>query len=278
MGETAVVQLSEVRTASRMALLVKYIIPEDGDEVQHPNVFSMQGSSSSVTLGTIKRSFPLPGSYHFRFLHSSGGEKVWLDVSEDGASVPSGHDGIFAKISRIANSNGNGIAPINTQTPAPQGDKSARTSERLINFDSDGGLSPVANKREASVPTAASYSMPTSSSAPSILSSASDDLIGFNAAIETAATSSRNSSNVDLFGLESLQPVLAPLPPQQQQQQQGGMARPAMSAMGGLVRPPPQNGGGFGDPFSGLGSTTGPRGPVPANPYQQPRAPNRPGI
>lgn len=263
-----------------MALLVKYIIPEDGDEVQHPNVFSMQGSSSSLTLGALKRSFPLPGSYHFRFLHSSGSEKVWLDVSDDGASVPSGDDGIFAKISRIANSNGNGIAPINTQTLAPPSDKSARTSERLINFDIDGGLSPVANKIEASVPTAASYSIPTSSSAPSILSSASDDLIGFNATIETTASSSRNPSNVDLFGLESLQPVLAPLPPQQQQQQQqqGGMARPAMSAMGGLVRPPPQNGAGFGDPFSGLGSTPTPRGPVPANPYQQPRAPNRPGI
>ena len=96
------------------------------------------------------------------------------------------------------------------------------------------------------------------------MSSASDDLIGFNATIEpTATSSSRSSSNIDLFGLDSLQPVLV-----NSMQQQ---PRPQMSAMGGMVRPATMGGS---DPFSGLTSNA-PRGP-PTNPYQQPRPPIRP--
>lgn len=252
-----------------MAMFVKYFIPEDGDEQLHPNVFKIQQQGQQVALGTIKKSFPLPGSYHFRFLHCAGNNgsssRVWLDVVDDDALIPVTDDGILAKVSRIHNNrcegqegrNINGASfpsKINTQ----QSEKSRPTSEKLINFDSDsGGLSPISKSVDSrgSSTTAAGIN----------LSSGSDDLIGFNATLEpvVSSSSSRNPSNIDLFGLDSLQPV--PAAPMQQQ------PRPAMSAMGGMVRP--ASAGGFGgDPFSGLGAS-GAR--APPNPYQ-PRPPNRP--
>jgi len=266
-----------------MALSVKYFIPEDGDDATHPNVFSVQKGTSAVTLGAVKRAFPLPGSYHFRFLHVAGSVKVWLDVLDENAVVPSGDDGIFAKISRsssaFTSTSTSNLSPISTVQSSA--DKQSRTSERLINFDSDsGGLSPIASKSEPklSVPAmpGSNTQVPaSSSSSANILGSASDDLIGFNAAIEVTASSSssRNSSNIDLFGLDSLQPVIATQIPQQQPHQQHQSTRPGMPAMGGMVRPVAN---GFGDPFSGLGQGPNQRSSQqpPPNPYQPRGAPN----
>lgn len=77
-------------------MFIKYFIPEDGDDQQHPNVFQIQ--SSKPTLDQIKKSFPLPGLYHFRFLKVINGIKVWLDTVDGNINVPV-HDGsITAKV------------------------------------------------------------------------------------------------------------------------------------------------------------------------------------
>ncbi len=97
---------------------VKYFVPEDGDEQSHPNVFKVQGCSSvsALTLGLLKKSFPVEGAYHFRFLTSLPGNKtkVWLDILEDSSSVPTveGNSEVFAKVSRI------GVQHYNPQVPS----------------------------------------------------------------------------------------------------------------------------------------------------------------
>lgn len=83
---------------------VKYFIPEDGDDSQHPNVFIIPDNGSSPTLQQIKSSFPLPGKYHFRFLREIDRMKVWMDITDDTAPVPLQNGAVFVKIARISSS------------------------------------------------------------------------------------------------------------------------------------------------------------------------------
>mmetsp|Transcript_9665 Transcript_9665/g.11004 ORF Transcript_9665/g.11004 Transcript_9665/m.11004 type:complete len:198 (-) Transcript_9665:684-1277(-) len=80
---------------------ILYFIPEDGDVESSPNVFSLS-SSSPVSLGEIKKNFPLPGAYHFRFKKAFKNTYVWLDVNNDEDLAPV-HDGvILSKVSRLS--------------------------------------------------------------------------------------------------------------------------------------------------------------------------------
>ena len=65
---------------------VQYFILEDGDDMNHPNVFDINDSflvHNGVQVGTIKEYFPLPGKYHFRFLKKIGPTQVWMDIKDD---------------------------------------------------------------------------------------------------------------------------------------------------------------------------------------------------
>ena len=47
--------------------LVYYWVPVDGDRESKPNVYLLHESPDNLCVGDILRSFPLPGTYHFRF-------------------------------------------------------------------------------------------------------------------------------------------------------------------------------------------------------------------
>ena len=119
-------------------VFVKYFVPEDGDDHKHPNVFKVHGcaSISALTLGLLKKSFPVEGNYHFRFLTSVPGAnaKVWLDVMDDTAALPQAEGNeIFAKVSRI------GVQRSNIVQQAPS---SSSVPTRLVRQGS--GSSPTA--------------------------------------------------------------------------------------------------------------------------------------
>ncbi|CAN0338378.1 unnamed protein product, partial [Discosporangium mesarthrocarpum] len=84
--------------------MIRYFIPSDGDDPDHPNVFQLH--SSSVTNGTVrfadvKARFPLPGSYHFRFKKKFRDGFVWVDMSDGSTIVPS-YEGVYtAKVARL---------------------------------------------------------------------------------------------------------------------------------------------------------------------------------
>ena len=54
------------------------------------NCFIIGKPAEMVTLGQIRTDFPLPGSYHFRFMYTyqSSACKVWLDLPSDESIVP----------------------------------------------------------------------------------------------------------------------------------------------------------------------------------------------
>lgn len=59
---------------------IQYYVPEDGDELEHPNVLLIEKPISKITLSDIRKvlyynstqykAFPIPGTYYFRFKRS----------------------------------------------------------------------------------------------------------------------------------------------------------------------------------------------------------------
>ncbi len=80
---------------------VFYFVPEDGDDVKSPNVFSLGRAADKVRLGDVKKTFPLPGAYHFRFKKAFKSTFVWMDVLDDFEVVPRFDGAILAKVSRL---------------------------------------------------------------------------------------------------------------------------------------------------------------------------------
>mmetsp|Transcript_18607 Transcript_18607/g.26200 ORF Transcript_18607/g.26200 Transcript_18607/m.26200 type:complete len:320 (-) Transcript_18607:109-1068(-) len=91
--------------------VIRYFIPEDGDSEEYPNVFLTTKSQTgfSPKLREVKKAFPLPGRYHFRFkaplIPGTDREKnaipVWMDCVDDNQNVGVWRNAIFAKVSRI---------------------------------------------------------------------------------------------------------------------------------------------------------------------------------
>lgn len=91
---------------------IKYFLPEDGDNEENPNVFLAPKPSRPgypPLLGQIKDTFPLPGSYHFRFktalVPGTDRDKhavaVWMDCVDDSKPVPVWQNSIVAKVTRL---------------------------------------------------------------------------------------------------------------------------------------------------------------------------------
>lgn len=51
---------------------VYYVVTTDGDDFQAPNAFRVPKKNSLVTLADVRRYFPLPGTYHFRYPNLCG--------------------------------------------------------------------------------------------------------------------------------------------------------------------------------------------------------------
>mmetsp|Transcript_5698 Transcript_5698/g.12932 ORF Transcript_5698/g.12932 Transcript_5698/m.12932 type:complete len:321 (-) Transcript_5698:136-1098(-) len=92
---------------------IRYYLPEDGDHEDTPNVFLSPKPSRPgypPLLGQIKGSFPLPGSYHFRFKtalvpgtdRDKNALAVWMDCVDDSQPVPVWQNSIIAKVTRIS--------------------------------------------------------------------------------------------------------------------------------------------------------------------------------
>jgi len=109
---------------------IRYYIPEDGDNENHPNVFLLpsstkpsstgesSGSGMSPKLGDIRSAFPVPGNYHFRFkcplVPGTDREKntisVWMDCYNDNSRVGVWKNTIFAKVTRIHDNDATGAS------------------------------------------------------------------------------------------------------------------------------------------------------------------------
>lgn len=204
-------------------LFIVDLIAEDGDDISHPNVFSI-GNLQSPTLGDIrkvkhKRSrqnngllyfilyhhsktltstplhvqlFPVPGRYHFRYLKNVGNMTVWMDAVDDALVVPPFEGRIFMKASRISD------APQRPPSDIPRQQQQSQQQQQHHQSPSRNSPSPNNNASRITIPK------PPSSSE-TLLAFGSDDIheddMQSASNNQMGGGSFMDSNNNDLIGL-----------------------------------------------------------------------------
>ncbi|AFZ81451.1 hypothetical protein BEWA_008620 [Theileria equi strain WA] len=83
--------------------LLLYVISNDDDNWETPNalLIPLKSPDSSVTLGDLRKIFPIPGTYHYRIKSKHGNGFVWLDVTRDDEILRHVDNVIYMKILRV---------------------------------------------------------------------------------------------------------------------------------------------------------------------------------
>lgn len=97
--------------------MLNYFVPEDGDTSDHLNVVPLP-RVEQLRLQHVKKCFPLPGDFHFRFKTAFEGTYVWLDVVNDADPVPDFNGLVIAKIARVQRESST-RPPERTESPKP---------------------------------------------------------------------------------------------------------------------------------------------------------------
>lgn len=179
---------------------VRYFVPEDGDDLNHPNAFRVN-SSGSLSLGEVKKAFPLPGTFEFRMLKQIGGRNVWWDLRNDSDAIAG--NAVLLKAYRVLTA---------SPTPAPVAASPAQreTARPVVReeglLDLNDSSPTVAAPMSTPTPT-----QPVKAAAPAPLippASFDDDLLGIHSApSSSSAPAKSNAFAVDPFGLNTLQPA-----------------------------------------------------------------------
>ena len=82
--------------------LIYYYVPQDKDDPDCPNVFGVPYNKTVLKLSHIYQSFPLKGTYIFRFKFQAEGQIVWLDLPDVDAKLPTFKDKVHVKATRVS--------------------------------------------------------------------------------------------------------------------------------------------------------------------------------
>lgn len=139
--------------------MLNYFVPEDGDSSDHYNVVPLP-RVEKIRLQDVKKCFPLPGEFHFRFKTPFEGTYVWLDIVDDNEAIPDYNGLIISKVARVARSSRSKPAVsvktsaeaqnapdlIETSEPTPKASQEeTASSQKAFNDDLVGLLSePIA--------------------------------------------------------------------------------------------------------------------------------------
>lgn len=79
-----------------------YYIPEDEETPKQLNCFLIHKHTDKVTLEDIRKYFPVPGQYFFRFQFVHQKNIVWLDVTNENCKLPRIDGVITIKATRLS--------------------------------------------------------------------------------------------------------------------------------------------------------------------------------
>jgi hypothetical protein len=219
---------------------------------------SQVAAKGDIRFGEVKKHFPLPGQYHFRFRKSFRNGFVWLDLSDDSAIVPVCEGVYMAKVSRLS-APGAGIQQPN----AAVGASMAAGASLLSPASAAGGKVGGRPHSVARLVSVGEHDWPKAG--PTMPAAGSEgDLLGMSTG--TAGSSSGGTSmgsnpgvgSDDLLGMFNAAPqaqTRVPPPPQPLQPNMGSSSpvQQARYNASGFPSPPP----------------AGPRNPMQAPPQQQ---------
>lgn len=79
-----------------------YFIPEDNDSPKQLNCFLIHKQIDKVSLEDIRRHFPVPGSYFFRFQYIHQKNLIWMDFTNESCKLPRCEGVITIKATRLS--------------------------------------------------------------------------------------------------------------------------------------------------------------------------------
>mmetsp|Transcript_56796 Transcript_56796/g.164790 ORF Transcript_56796/g.164790 Transcript_56796/m.164790 type:complete len:445 (+) Transcript_56796:184-1518(+) len=86
-------------------IIVRYEVQNGDDGERDLAAFPLPSASAALTLGHVRKSFPVPGRYHFRFkatsLDGGFGGYIWMDLANDAEVVPFFRGDICMKALRV---------------------------------------------------------------------------------------------------------------------------------------------------------------------------------
>jgi len=167
-------------------VVVRYEVQNGDDGEREMAAFPLVTSESTITAQHVRRQFPVPGRFHFRFkapsLDGSFGDFLWMDLCNDAETVPMWRGDICMKALRlpdnadaarefesVPNSTLSAMAEATSAVPMPAYSPPPASSPAL---GSPGGSSPLGTPRwqgfdEAPSPASFEPEERVSSSAPS---------------------------------------------------------------------------------------------------------------
>jgi len=128
-------------------VLVYYHVPSDQDDGSIPNAFAMplQAGCRDLKLKELRKSFPLPGTYHFRFkmrVEGPGdGRVVWMDITNGESNLPRFDDHIVSKVLRLSwqdtgATNGTASSSSDANASPARGPSAAKQASRSVPLNS----------------------------------------------------------------------------------------------------------------------------------------------
>lgn len=200
-----------------MSTKIYYIIPEDGDDEAHPNVFIVPLPQNQVKVKDVKKSFPLKQHhYHFRFKRQLQNKFIWLDVVDDFATPPNYEGLFFCKVVRVEQALGNesfkpSVQPT-TQTNESNSSKKKSTEKPLVsNNDKNDSLFEWTDMDDAQPQMPSS--MPTSAKSSTNNNNANDllDFLG-SMPVNNQTPTSNMDFNWDSDPFQSAAPMFTAAP------------------------------------------------------------------
>jgi hypothetical protein len=151
-------------------------------------------SAHAPSLGQVRKAFPLPGTYHFRFLRTVNNMTVWMDAVDDNMALNAYEGTIFLKASRIGDNS--------LRLPQQQQQQQPRAP-------SSSAAAPAAGHREQPQQRSSSSSGGSAPSRSNLLQFSGDDNDhhGTAAAPAVAVASFLEVDADDLIGLNSPEPA-----------------------------------------------------------------------
>mmetsp|Transcript_17064 Transcript_17064/g.28494 ORF Transcript_17064/g.28494 Transcript_17064/m.28494 type:complete len:280 (-) Transcript_17064:883-1722(-) len=233
-------------------MLVSYFIPEDGDAKEHPNVFSCE--ANTLTLSELRKAFPVPGKYHFRALKAVGDMNVWLDLVDEAGVVPPYRGEVVLKVSRIS-LGGAARQSSGTFSPGVSQQQTQSTSSSPRTRDEGRGQSQSMGATQETSPR---MTVPERRGSEKLLSFDTFDESNTTPPASTASPFDSNAGDVFDFSKQETPQQQQSQPPQHQRQNSNNTMNDFMNFPTSSATPPPMmnnsmQGGGMG----GMGAMGG---------------------
>ncbi|CAK81206.1 unnamed protein product (macronuclear) [Paramecium tetraurelia] len=112
--------------------MIHYHIPQDLDDPEQPNAYTLQLNIKDITYTDILKTFPIKGQFDFKFLYQHQKENFWLDIKSNATPLPIVNKHIHIRAERVQKPQE--TQPIQIVQPLQQSQPTLQQQNDLMQF------------------------------------------------------------------------------------------------------------------------------------------------